>query len=303
MQGHFYLTHCRSDSRILVLFVCFVLVLETAHTATIIHIVWSATVTGTILQLSNPGSSSVTSVSVLYIAVITISVQAYYFHRIRQLSGKIWISLVGWGVTIMCFGAGIFLCYKSFTIGAFAWQSTWGWLIKASFASIASIDIFITGLLVFYLKRVSTPLNEAPVMESSVELINRLIIWTVETGMLTSITSIVVLISFQMMNLNYVWFGLFFSLGKLYSNSLLASLNARTSNRKKLGTQMFSESLIFPLSKSQVTINKPYSSSMFSERPTRASTPTSTRSIDSTSTTISITEPSRAQLYTSSRRV
>ncbi|KAE9408675.1 hypothetical protein BT96DRAFT_932456 [Gymnopus androsaceus JB14] len=201
MQGHFYLTHCRSDSRILVLFVCFVLVLETAHTATIIHIVWSATVTGTILQLSNP-------------AVITISVQAYYFHRIRQLSGKIWISLVGWGVTIVCFGAGIFLCYKSFTIGAFAWQSTWGWLIKASFASIASIDIFITGLLVFYLKRVSTPLNEAPVMESSVELINRLIIWTVETGMLTSITSIVVLISFQMMNLNYVWFGLFFSLGK-----------------------------------------------------------------------------------------
>ncbi|KAE9396962.1 FAD/NAD(P)-binding domain-containing protein [Gymnopus androsaceus JB14] len=214
--------------------VCFVLALEAAHTAAAIQIVWSGTVA--------VATSYSTCEASLFETVITISVQAYYFHRIGQLSSKTWLSLLGWFVTTVSFGVGLFTNYQSFILEAVQWQLEWGWLVKVSFAGIATVDIFITGLLCYYLKRASAPAIKVPLMTSSAELVNRLIIWTVETGMLTSITSIAVLICFQMMDSNWIWYGLYLPMGKLYSNSLLASLNARASRRKMLGmVQMLSD--------------------------------------------------------------
>jgi len=53
-------------------------------------------------------------------------------------------------------------------------------------------------------------------------------IWTVETGLVTSIGAVAMLICFLIMPENFVWLAIFTFLAKLFSNSLLAALNARS---------------------------------------------------------------------------
>ncbi|KDR68058.1 hypothetical protein GALMADRAFT_257313 [Galerina marginata CBS 339.88] len=63
-------------------------------------------------------------------------------------------------------------------------------------------------------------------LKSTTAFLNRLMRWTLQTGLITSMTSVTVIICFQAMS-NMVWFGLYIILAKLYSISLLVSLNAR----------------------------------------------------------------------------
>jgi len=79
-------------------------------------------------------------------------------------------------------------------------------------------------------------------MKRSAELLNGLLIWTIETGLLTSFASVAVLIFFHTMEFNYIWFAVYLPLAKLYSNSVLASLNARPARRQRLGLVQHSSS-------------------------------------------------------------
>ncbi|KAF4616125.1 hypothetical protein D9613_011269 [Agrocybe pediades] len=61
----------------------------------------------------------------------------------------------------------------------------------------------------------------------------RLSIASLETGLLTSMTSVTVIICFQALP-NMIWFSFYVLLAKVYSNSLLASLNARSQMRRQV---------------------------------------------------------------------
>jgi hypothetical protein len=58
-------------------------------------------------------------------------------------------------------------------------------------------------------------------------LINRLIVYSVNTGTLTSVFSVAVLVAYNLMPDNLVFIALYFILSKLYANSCLATLNTR----------------------------------------------------------------------------
>ncbi|CAK5261810.1 unnamed protein product [Mycena citricolor] len=51
--------------------------------------------------------------------------------------------------------------------------------------------------------------------------------WTMETGLLTSAAGLVNLICFVTMKENFIWLACYVVAARLYSNSLLASLNSR----------------------------------------------------------------------------
>ncbi|KAJ7440199.1 hypothetical protein FB451DRAFT_142098 [Mycena latifolia] len=67
----------------------------------------------------------------------------------------------------------------------------------------------------------------------TVALVDKLIAWTIETGVVTSAAMLVTLICFVTMKGNYIWLGCFVVTARSYSifKPLLANLNSRASLR------------------------------------------------------------------------
>ncbi|KAF8181272.1 hypothetical protein BJ912DRAFT_1125776 [Pholiota molesta] len=95
----------------------------------------------------------------------------------------------------------------------------------------AAIDATIAGALMFFLlyRR-----ERAPLIRSK-RLIDRLLGITIRTGLVTSMAAISVVIVYLAQPNNLIFFAVYMSLSKLYSNSLLSSLNNRKSLRDGLG--------------------------------------------------------------------
>jgi len=97
--------------------------------------------------------------------------------------------------------------------------------IKAESISVnvlgAATDLLIAGTLCTLLNFSRTG------FQRSDAIINRLIIFSVNTGLLTSLCALASLISILVAGNTFVYIAFFFCLGRLYTNSLLATLNAR----------------------------------------------------------------------------
>ncbi|RXW25788.1 hypothetical protein EST38_g71 [Candolleomyces aberdarensis] len=119
-------------------------------------------------------------------------------------------------------------------------------------------DILITGALFFFLHRSRTGFKRSDTM------ISRLILFTVSTGFLTSLCAIGSLVSILVWGHTLIYVAFYFSLGRLYSNSVLATLNARKSIR---GLGEDTDELSFSLESFAKSGSKPLTSS----RPTNIS--------------------------------
>ncbi|KAH0587161.1 hypothetical protein H2248_005970 [Termitomyces sp. 'cryptogamus'] len=87
-------------------------------------------------------------------------------------------------------------------------------------------DGLIAGTLCYFLQRSRTGFKKSDTM------ISKLILFTVSTGVLTSICAIASLISILVWPSTLIYAAFYFCLGRLYSNSVLATLNARQSIRE-----------------------------------------------------------------------
>ncbi|KIK52347.1 hypothetical protein GYMLUDRAFT_251289 [Collybiopsis luxurians FD-317 M1] len=93
----------------------------------------------------------------------------------------------------------------------------------------AAGDITITILLCWLLYHSRTSISRTNYV------INRLILYTVNTGALTSICAIITLILAHTMPTNLIYGPLYYIIARLYVNSMLATLNARSALQSKLG--------------------------------------------------------------------
>ncbi|KIK60068.1 hypothetical protein GYMLUDRAFT_200935 [Collybiopsis luxurians FD-317 M1] len=93
----------------------------------------------------------------------------------------------------------------------------------------AAGDITITILLCWLLYHSRTSISRTNYV------INRLILYTVNTGALTSICAIITLILAHTMPTNLIYGAFYYIIARLYVNSMLATLNARSALQSKLG--------------------------------------------------------------------
>jgi len=123
-----------------------------------------------------------------------------------------------------------FGCSVAFTVRSMKLQ-TWDDLKELKGLSMAVnligvvADVLIAAALFYFLRRSRTGFKKSDTM------ISRLIMFTVSTGFLTSICAIASLVSILVWGQTLIYVAFYFSLGRLYSNSLLATLNARQSIR------------------------------------------------------------------------
>ncbi|KAF8152089.1 hypothetical protein K438DRAFT_1987900 [Mycena galopus ATCC 62051] len=96
---------------------------------------------------------------------------------------------------------------------------------SVSLACAATADMSIAAALVIFLRRSRTGINATD------RIVNRLGLYAMNTGLLTSIVVLMDMICFLTMPDNFIHLGILVISGKLYTNSLLASLNLRSTVR------------------------------------------------------------------------
>ncbi|KAJ7062683.1 hypothetical protein C8F01DRAFT_1368422 [Mycena amicta] len=231
IQGFVYFSNCRADTLGLRLFVGSVLFLELCHSIASCHVIYAFTVLEAGLpELAKPANTYSLSLTPVLETLITTLVQGFFGYRIYLLSGRLYIAMGCWFLCVLRFLSGMSLAVVAFMDvplepDFFHLQNTYGWIIAIALNVGVVLDLVITVVMCVHIRKMYTPyIGDMP---RGQDIIQRLIMWTIQTGLITSMTSVAVEITFQTMRRNFVWLALYTLLAKLYSNSLLVLLNAR----------------------------------------------------------------------------
>ncbi|KAJ3760427.1 hypothetical protein EV360DRAFT_81173 [Lentinula raphanica] len=245
IQGVYYFTH-NKDGWVLRGLVAAVLLFDFIHQVLITH-------TGYVYLVSfwqQPDKLQTVIWSllaeVLFNGLTAFGVQCFLTYRILKLSGnKMWLT-----ITVMVFVLAEFACVIAFATIAFLRVRTFeelsaelkGLSVAVNAGAVAG-DILIASILTLLLQRSKTGFRKSDTM------INKLTIFAVNTGGLTSLCAVASLISVNPQSVDLSWLietsfqilaapnmfiyiSFFFSMGRLYTNSLLANLNARPMIKK-----------------------------------------------------------------------
>ncbi|KAJ7755664.1 hypothetical protein DFH07DRAFT_959303 [Mycena maculata] len=162
----------------------------------------------------------------LLVTLITFIAQFFYAHTIWKVSlSKITTAFIV-VLAVGSFGLGIYTTVHLFKNPALDSISTRSFLIVSGLVQgLAALnDIVITGALSYYLyiRRIHS-------LASSGKLIDKLVLYAVSRGTLTAIAQIMFLVLNVGVPHHQYWLPFHMAVGKLYVNSVLATLNVRQS--------------------------------------------------------------------------
>ncbi|OCH90516.1 hypothetical protein OBBRIDRAFT_793177 [Obba rivulosa] len=163
------------------------------------------------------------AVTVALTALNTFLVQGFFAHRIYTLSrGNWWITAP---ISILAFlrlFAALVSTSEMIRLRSYPeFVKLYAWVFTVGLSLGAAVDIIIAAGLCYFLRRGRTGFS------SMDRIIDSITLYTVENGLLTSVTTVISLICWVVMPHNLIFLGLHFAISKLYANSFLATLNAR----------------------------------------------------------------------------
>ncbi|KAI0316362.1 hypothetical protein OF83DRAFT_1172972 [Amylostereum chailletii] len=224
LQTWFYYNEYPADPLFMKVLVGAVWALDTTHQALISHAVYIYLVR----NYFNPAILTTVVWSVIAEVMINgamaLLVQGFFVYRIFKLSSKNWfLTLPVAAMSVAEFGVICTYVGKAAHIVQFEESLKLKALSLTVNALTAATDVAIAFILCVLLQKSRTGFRRSDTM------ITRLIIFTVNTGLLTSIDAICSLVTYAASPNTFIYICFFFALGRLYSNSLLATLNARRS--------------------------------------------------------------------------
>jgi len=152
-------------------------------------------------------------------------VQGFYLRRIWILSKRSYVLLTIMGPLLfvrISFGLGTAaLC---FALDAAQFRTQFGPMFTTYSSLILSalVDLVVTVTLVYYLREGRTGIR------STDNMIKALMAYAVNTGAITMAASLATLLTFTLLKTSLLYGGLSLMTGKLYANSFLGTLNARS---------------------------------------------------------------------------
>ncbi|EIW79827.1 hypothetical protein CONPUDRAFT_138030 [Coniophora puteana RWD-64-598 SS2] len=182
-------------------------------------------------QIANGGGLSETfsvgaSVASIWGPIIAFFVRLFFLYRFRRFSGA-WI-LPGLCAALSIAHLGLGLAVWPLTLSATNAEAfrddNHGKIIALLIVELLA-DTSITMGLSYYLWRTGSDMGKN---HATSVMIKRLILWTIEVGMITTLTDLSIIATFVAMPSNFVWTGLYSYQPAIYANSLLTALNSRT---------------------------------------------------------------------------
>ncbi|OCH90212.1 hypothetical protein OBBRIDRAFT_619492 [Obba rivulosa] len=216
-----------TDSTLLKLTVAFLWALDTLHQVLISHAIYYYTVTmyGDPLAISIPTWSIIAHIVVTGISDLTV--RSLFCHRVWRFSGRNRLITIPIFVgAVVVFVGSIIFAAKGARFGSFASFSKLSWDLYLSLGCGVATDILLACSLVILLRRCRTGFPRTD------SIVHVLMIYSVNSGVLTSLCATVCFICFATMPDNFVYIAFYFILPKLLLNSLLATFNAVRDLRK-----------------------------------------------------------------------
>ncbi|KAJ6456448.1 hypothetical protein C8R45DRAFT_1034509 [Mycena sanguinolenta] len=217
-----------TDNIRLKLFVILIWILETAHTAFLCSYIFRVA----IIDLLNPLALQRTNVSdditTGITAFIIFFVQCFYTWRLWILSNKKLILVIPLAILVIThLGLEMAVMALTFKWPDFSQFHRITGYFTGAVAVAAATDITIAIAMFLLLQDRKTGIK------STEQMLNRIVTYTISTGLLTSVIDIVILGAFVGLPNTLVYLCFFDFVPNLYANSLLAMLNSRLSAESK----------------------------------------------------------------------
>ncbi|RXW23567.1 hypothetical protein EST38_g2290 [Candolleomyces aberdarensis] len=211
LQVDTYFQMFADDSIYLKVLVAVTWVLECAHTICSVAEAYRGTITfyGNIAGYQR---YPLMGVATILGGLITVMVQCFFCLRVwKALPNPIrYIGAACGAAAIIRAAAGIFVGTRLAVAKTLVlYRMQFGWLVRTLLAAGAAIDVVIAASMLYFLltKRKSG-------FAATTRLVDRLLAYTVRTGLITSLTAITVLVTFEALPNAYIWAGIYVFLAK-----------------------------------------------------------------------------------------
>ncbi|KAJ7636457.1 hypothetical protein FB45DRAFT_906645 [Roridomyces roridus] len=187
-----------------------------------------------VINYGNPASFQVNgiwsfSVGILLTNLIILIVELFLTYRVYLLSDGNWILCsVIILLSLLFFVFELVAVVRMFQLQKLALFYKFEWISSAGLACASTADVLIAVSLCRYLMKTRTGLRT-----KTDSIVTRLILYAINTGLLTSVVVLMDMVCFLTMPDNLIHLSFNIMVGKLYSNSLLATLNFRDSVRRR----------------------------------------------------------------------
>jgi len=221
VQCYIYYSSNARDTWYIKLLIPCVWLLEAFHTTSMCYFLYWLTVTnyGNLEALA--AGHWPLNVSATCDGLVGALVQSFFAYRIYTLTGKWYITLISWLGSATAFAMTFAITILSFKLSVAAFSINYSWLATSGLSVLLFVDVVNTAALCTYLRIERTGFN------STDSLLNKLFLWTLETGLLTSVAAILMVVFLLTEKSTTLWVCISIFYAKLYSNSLMASLNGR----------------------------------------------------------------------------
>ncbi|KAJ7499644.1 hypothetical protein FB451DRAFT_1206070 [Mycena latifolia] len=165
--------------------------------------------------------------SLIISSIVGPGVQIFFADRVRILSGRMLIPVVCWFLSVVRAISLVAVCVATLVTPFIpAFKAKWDWLVLSSIGVSTTVDVVVAISLCVLLWQRRTRSS----VKTTQQTIDSLLAWTINTGLLTSAASIMMLIFFVTMA-NFAWLTMLLIIPRLFANSMLASLNSRNKLR------------------------------------------------------------------------
>ncbi|KAJ7055021.1 hypothetical protein C8F01DRAFT_1373949 [Mycena amicta] len=218
MQAYIYFTRFPDDHWMIKSTICFIWMAESAHVGAVSHTLYTLIVLdyGHPERLLERPPRSIIGYIFLTVS-IAVCVQIFFAYRIYILSKSRIIPFITYTLSFVRFvlGTSLFavgLSVKSVTEFGTKWQ----WLGITMWSLSAAEDVTITATLVYLLWR------QKGGVKTTNAFLDKIIKWSIETGLLTCSFSLITVILFHKMPDNFIWIAFSTLEARMFSNSLFA---------------------------------------------------------------------------------
>ncbi|EIW53085.1 uncharacterized protein TRAVEDRAFT_75231 [Trametes versicolor FP-101664 SS1] len=220
-QTYRYLRMYTSDKGILKTTVRILFLADTIHSMLSVHICYYYLIQSQAdhSMLLN-GVWSIRSIGLVTQLVVTI-VQGFYLRRIRIIGAHVVVQAV---VAMLMLGEIVSNLVMTVALFETVSLATWAksaWLAAVPYGFTIVTDVILTSTLILFLHRSRTGMRQTDT------LLNTLIAYTINTGLLTTSLSTLCLFFTIRQPYNLIYFALNMPITKSYTNSMLTVLNSR----------------------------------------------------------------------------
>ncbi|KAI0695201.1 hypothetical protein C8T65DRAFT_744096 [Cerioporus squamosus] len=208
-------------------FVFTIIATDTFYIAVIIHACYTYLVSDYFQPLELLRGIWSIKIQPMMAGITVLICQSFFARRVYILSSKHRV-LVALSVMLMLttFGFAIAGSVIAFKFQLFSEYEHFYWIDSAACGAAIVSDSLTAGVLIVTLSRRRTP------YEKTNTLLNSLIVYTINTGLLTGIVNSLALVFALVRPDTMIWIAIEFVAVRLYTNSVLAVLNSRESLRE-----------------------------------------------------------------------